>query len=338
MKALVFYDAQKCRFEERGEPQITSSDQVIVHVRAVGICGSDMATYLGAPTRKLPLVPCHEFAGEVYEVGSGVTQFSVGDRVVVEPMLTCGNCYACKTGRKNVCRSLKTVGSHCDGAMQEFFLTTENHLYRIPDSMTFIQATLIEPYTIGAQINTRLNTKAGDRILVHGAGPIGLIIMLVANKIGAKVAVSQRSEGRRMLAKKLGAAMVINPQTENIDEKIKEFTEGRGPNIIIDSAGIPELTTKAVFQAGENARLGNICFAQKDIKLDLHEFVSKKLSLHGSRLQINQFQNVIDNYTDIIVKNDSIITNVFPFENADQAFSLFGNREDNTCKIVVDNS
>ena len=336
MKVLNIVASKDCRIEERPIPQITEPNQVLIRVRAVGLCGSDKATYLGLPTRKLPLVPCHEFAGEIVQTGSEVNKFNNGDRVAVEPMLVCGECYACKSGRSNVCHSLKTVGSHCDGALQEYFLTTEDKLHIIPDAMSYRQATLIEPYTIGAQVNERLGTKKGDKMLIHGAGPIGIITMIVAKKIGAEVAISQGSAGRREFAKKLGADMVINPNVDDIDEKIAEFTDGKGADIIVDSAGVPELMTKAVHQAAVGGRLGNICFAQKEIELDIQEFVMKKLSIHGSRLQTNQFVNIIENFSDVILENDSIITDVFPLERAAEAFALLIDRNDSTCKIVID--
>lgn len=336
MRVLNIYGPRQCRIEERPLPVITEPNQVIVRVKAVGLCGSDKATYLGLPTRKLPLVPCHEFAGEVWKVGSGVSEFSISDRVCVEPMLVCGKCYACRTGRSNVCRSLKTVGSHCDGALQEYFLTTVDKLYRIPDQMSFREATLIEPYTIGAQVNARLGTKAGDKMLIHGAGPIGIITMLVAKKLGASVAISQGSAGRRNFARQLGADFVINPKVDDIDAKIAEFTGGKGADIIIDSAGVPDLLSNAVAQAAYGGRLGNICFAQKEIQLDMQTFVAKQLSIFGSRLQTNMFRYVLDHYTDLIMENASIITDVYPLEHADEAFALLIDRNDNTCKIVID--
>lgn len=336
MKAFNIYASQQGRIEERPIPVITHPNEVIIRVRAVGLCGSDKATWLGLPTRKLPLVPCHEFAGEVYQLGADCSGFKVGDRVCVEPMLVCGSCYACRSGRPNVCRSLKTVGSHCDGALQEYFRTTADKLYRIPEKMSFRQATLVEPYTIGAQINARLHTKAGDTMLIHGAGPIGIITMIIARRLGARVAISQGSDGRRLFAGKLGADMLINPRKDDMNAMLDEFTDGNGPDIIIDSAGVPDLLTQAVHQAAPGGRIGNICFAQKEVVLDTRAFVEKRLSLYGSRLQTYMFQHVIDELSDVIIDNSEIITDIFPLDQAADAFALLIDRNDNTCKIVID--
>lgn len=314
---------------------VEKPNQVLVAVKAVGICGSDMATYIGAPTRKLPLVPCHEVAGEVRRIGSGVKRFSIGDRVVIQPMLTCGKCYACKCGRSNVCRELKTIGSHCDGAAQEYIVTTEDKLYRIPDCMNYIQATLIEPFTIAAQVNTRLRVKAGEKLLVYGAGPIGLAIMLVAKSMGAFVAVSEVSEGRLEFARKFGADRLINPNKVNLKKEVLDFTGGKGPDVIIDSAGIPSIETQAVELANYGGRIGNICFAQKEISVDVGRLVSKRLTISGSRLQTHQFSRVIEEYSDVILRSEEMITDIFPFERACEAFELFGNKKDTTGKIII---
>ena len=317
-------------------PVIREPKQVIVEVKAAGICGSDMATYLGTSTRTFPLVPGHEFAGEVYAVGSGVTKTAPGDRVVVEPITYCGTCYACKHGRPNICRTVNNAGSHRDGGMQEFFLTTEDKLFKMPDSMTYRQGALVEPFTIGAQISMRARISPGDVVLVHGAGPIGFTIMKVAKKNGAVCVVSEPSSYRRQMAAQHGADYMIDPMTEDIPARMDEITQGRGPDVVVDTAGLPFAPEQAIEILAPGGRFCNICFSETELPINVPLMIEKRITIVGSRLETYQFQNVIDHYREEIRESESMVTNVFPLEKGSDAFDLFGSRDEKTCKILLE--
>lgn len=336
MKALVFYGAADCKVEQRSMPEITEANEVIVQVKAAGICGSDMAVYTGAKTRKYPLIPGHEFTGRVAAVGNGVEKFHVGDRVVVEPITYCGKCYACRHGRPNVCRSVKTAGAYRDGAMQEYYLTTEDKLFLQPDSLSYRQGALIEPFTIGAQVAMRTGITAGKTVLYHGMGPIGLISMIVAKELGAKCIASELSATRLNFAKKYGVDLAVNPKEENLKDAVMRFTNGRGADIVIDAAGFPGAITQSVDLTADGGTIGNICFAERDVEVDIEQLIKRNITIVGSRLQTYQFQQVIDQYAETIKAVDDIITNVFPIEDAPKAFDLFGSRDENACKIMVE--
>lgn len=246
MKAIVIKGQMDVAVEEKPEPVLEKADQVIVRVKEAGICGSDLHTLRNDMGNAVyPRIPGHEFVGVVESIGSGVTRVKPGDRVAVEPILYCGKCYACRHGRQNVCRTVMTAGVHFDGGMQELFLTTEDKLYLLPDDLTFHQAVLAEPYTIGVQVNARAQTAPGDFVLIHGAGPIGIIIMDVAKQIGATCILSEIKDARLARAKQFGADYIINPMKQDLEAEVQKITGGMGPNVIVDAAGLPAMLSKA---------------------------------------------------------------------------------------------
>jgi L-gulonate 5-dehydrogenase len=338
MKAIVIRAPYDVAIEERDVPRVTQSNEVLIGIRAAGICGSDMMTFTGSsPSAKglYPRIPGHEFVGEVVETGEGVSAVKIGDRVAVEPITYCGECYPCRIGRHNICTSVKNAGAHIDGAMKEFFLTTEDKLYKLPDRVTFKQAALIEPFTIGAQVTDRADVKSGDFVLIHGAGPIGLVVMKVAKCKGATCIVSEISEKRIEFAMRFGADYTINPLKDDLRDCINDVTGGRGPDVVIDAAGLPNAISQAVDMAARGGTLVNICFNDASMSIDIEKLIEKDLAIVGSRLQKNRFQEVIDRYLDAIIDMEELITDTFPLEKGVAAFELFKQRKEGTGKILI---
>ena len=210
-----------------------------------------------------------------------VTKVKVGDRVRVEPILYCGNCYACRQGRQNVCRSVMTAGVHFDGGMREQFLTTEDKLYILPDDLTFHQAVLAEPYTIAVQVNQRAGTAAKDIVLIHGAGPIGIVVMDIARCLGAKCIISEVQPARLAMAKEMGADYTINPAEQNVREEVMRITNGMGPNIVIDAAGIPSVLSEAIEMVSPAGSVVNMCFSSKQVHFRMIDVISKEIRIVG---------------------------------------------------------
>ena len=322
--------------EEQPSPQIEKANQVIVRVKAAGICGSDLHTLLGdSPNTAYPRIPGHEFVGVVEQVGSEVTKVKVGDRVAVEPILYCGNCYACRQGRQNVCRSVMTAGVHFDGGMREQFLTTEDKLYILPDDLTFHQAVLAEPYTIAVQVNQRAGTAAKDIVLIHGAGPIGIVVMDIARCLGAKCIISEVQPARLAMAKEMGADYTINPAEQNVREEVMRITNGMGPNIVIDAAGIPSVLSEAIEMVSPAGSVVNMCFSSKQVHFRMIDVISKEIRIVGSRLQNDKFPIVLERYAQRLKTAEKIITHTFPVENGAEAFMLFAENRRETGKIVI---
>src|SRR5699024_6803767 len=171
-------------------------------VKRVGICGSDMHIYHGTnPLATYPRIVGHEVAGEVIAVGSHVTKLAPGDSVVVEPIRSCGECYACRSGRPNVCKEVSVFGVHEDGGMREFIVLPEKQLHPVDSHIDWDEAVLAEPYTIGAQATWRGNVQEGKTVLIQGAGPIGITNLKMAKLLGATVMISDLTNERLAFAK-----------------------------------------------------------------------------------------------------------------------------------------
>ena len=197
--------------------------------KRVGICGSDMHIYHGTnPLATLPRVVGHEVAGEVVEIGQGVTGIKVGDHVVIEPISYCGKCYACRKGGQNVCEKLSVFGVHEDGGMREWFVLPEKQLHVVDSAFAWEEIVLAEPYTIGAQAVWRGEVEKGETVLIQGAGPIGICILKMAKLQGASVMITDLSEERLGFAKESGADIIVHAAKEDVQDRVKEWTNGEG--------------------------------------------------------------------------------------------------------------
>ena len=336
MKAYVIYGKHDDAFIEVPKPEISGPMDVLVKVKSMGICGTDIHIFEGEHSMSVgqDRIPGHEFAGVVEAVGEGVTKFKVGDRVVHEPISFCGKCYACRKGQGNVCRHIKVTGCNMSGGCEEYWMSEEKQWHKIPDWMTWKQAALVEPYTIGAQVNAQAKVTADDIVLVHGGGPIGLMCMDTAKHFGAKVFVSEIMPGRIELAKKMGADAVINPKEENLVERVMELTDGLGPTVILDCVGLGGMMDSNFEMLQPAGTFVPVATAPYKIEKPFM-VMSKQLTIIGSRLQWKQFEPVIARFGLYAEHANMMVTDTFPFEEADKAFRFAAERHPETGKVVI---
>ncbi|MBC2581620.1 2,3-butanediol dehydrogenase [Clostridium sp. DJ247] len=261
MKAALWYEKQDVRVEEIQEPKVTKGT-VKIKVKWCGICGSDLHEYLGGPIfipvgqphllsgNTAPVVLGHEFSGEIVEIGEGVTKFNIGDRVVVEPIVACGKCPACKEGKYNLCTSLGFHGlCGTGGGLAEYTVFPEEFVHKIPENMSYEQAALIEPIAVALHSVRIANFKTGDTALVLGSGPIGLATIECLKAAGASlVIVLQRKSIRQQYAKRAGADIVLDPNEVDIAEEVKKLTGGVGVDAAFETTG-----AKIGFDTGINS-------------------------------------------------------------------------------------
>lgn len=336
MKAFVIRGKEDCFFTEVEKPVIVKPDDVLVKVKSAGICGTDIHIYEGEHSMSIGVdrIPGHEFAGEVIEVGSAVKGLKPGDRVVHEPIAYCGTCYACTHGQSNVCNSLRVSGCNCSGGWQEYYCAPEKQWHKIPDWMTYTQAALVEPYTIAAQVCAQADVQAGDTVLIHGGGPIGLMCCDTAKHFGARVIVSEIAKGRLELAKKMGADYAVDPRECDLKQLVSKFTDGEGVNVILDCAGLARLMNDNVAMLSPAGRF--VPVAPMPIHIDDPiPVMAKQLKIVGSRLQINKFKPVIARFELYAENAEMMVTDTFMFEESDKAFAFASKRNPETGKIVV---
>jgi len=336
MKAVRIPKPMEIVLEEVEKPAISNPNEVLVKIKRVGVCGSDMHIYHGTnPLATYPRVVGHEVAGEVVSIGEAVTNLKPGDHVVVEPIRYCGKCYACRKGRPNVCNELSVLGVHEDGGMREFIVLPENQLHAVDPSLDWDEIVLAEPYTIGAQAVWRGNVEEGDTVFIQGAGPIGICVLKMAKLARATVMMSDLKAERLAYAKKTGADFVINAGSESIEEKIMEFTKGEGANVVIDAVCLPatfELSLKVASVAGTVVVLG---FDERPSQIPQLPITKKEVTIVGSRLQTYQFKKVVSLLNENKLKETGLITHKFDLSNVQKAFTFIEENPDIVRKALI---
>ncbi|MCZ8532200.1 2,3-butanediol dehydrogenase [Psychrobacillus psychrodurans] len=301
MQAAVWHNIKDVRVEQINEPVI-SSGQVKVKVEWAGICGSDLHAYLHGLSmeahslsgQKPPLTLGHEFSGTIVEVADDVTSHRVGERVAIEPLIYCGECYACKRGYYNQCSKVGFVGLNRDGGFAEYVIVDNNMVHVLPDSVSYEEGALVEPTAVSFYAVRESKLKAGDSIAIFGAGPIGLLTLLSAKAAGAtKIIVIDLSEERLEKAKELGATTIINGMRDDIVETIHELTDG-GVSVAFECAGAQPTMTSAVASVKQGGQVMAIAVFAKPVSIDMGQLMFKAADITSTLAYRHVFPEVID--------------------------------------------
>ncbi|MEO0965225.1 MAG: alcohol dehydrogenase catalytic domain-containing protein [Planctomycetota bacterium] len=266
--------------------------QVRIRTTLAGVCGSDVHIFQGHhPTAVCPVVQGHEFVGTVEAVGPD-TALSVerGARVVVEPLISCGKCEACRRGHFHVCRHLKLLGIHADGAFGEYFLAPAEKLIAVPEGLSDRAAVLAEPFAVGVHVCERARLELATRVLVVGAGPIGLVVGMVARACGARVAVSEVSDERLELAASFGFATIDAKGSPGADAaaEAEAFTDGDGFDTTFEVSGSAPGLGLAMEATRVRGAVVQVGFFSEPPKVDLFKLTLKELAYAGSRVYTNE--------------------------------------------------
>lgn len=283
MKALVYEGNHTLTVKETDIPQIDRGE-VLIRVHFVGICGTDMLIWHDGLARvKPPVIIGHEFSGVIEKVGSPDSPYKPGDRVVVEPLLSCGVCKACKTGAYNVCQKFRLLGIDADGAMADYVKAPEHKLFRIPGGMSFEDAAFVEPLAVGVHMVRRSGLGSGQVALVAGGGPIGLIAASVAQLKSATVYVSEVNPFRIGMAKELGFR-TVNPKEENVAERINADTGRGGADAAFEATGTQAGLADCIAACGPRGAVVIAGLPKSKPVVDVYEIVAKELNVVGSRV------------------------------------------------------
>ena len=240
MKAAVFMGKEKLEVREVDVPEITE-EEALIRVKFAGICGTDIHIFAGKhPRVKAPLIMGHEFSGEIAKIETKRRKdFKKGNRVVAEPLISCGECFACKSGFAHVCQKLGLYGIDKDGAFAQYVKIPVDKLFKIPLNINFDVAALIEPIAVAVHAVRTSSLKMGDIVCVQGGGPIGLLTALVAKLSGsANVIICEKQPFRIKLAKGFGL-QVIDVNDKDPVAEILKLTRGRGADVVFEAAGFP---------------------------------------------------------------------------------------------------
>lgn len=312
-------------------------DEVLVRVFRAGICGSDMHILHGSnPFAVYPRVIGHEFAGVVAAVGTGVNGVAEGDHVVVDPVVACGHCYPCRVGRSNVCANLQVIGVHRDGGFRDYVAVPAANVVKTPKDMPFGLAALAEPFSIAANVLDRVGCGANDSVLVYGAGTVGATVIQVAKLLGARCLVADVDAARLERARRFGSDATIDSSTTAVPEAVRGETDGLGPTVVIDGAGVPALLDEACRVASPAGRIGLLGFSAAPSPLSQQEVVRKELTIAGSRLNRRMLPRVVEWLASGRLKPADMITQVFAASDARAAFDLIEREPDKTLKVQLD--
>ena len=290
MKAVVWYkEAKNCIEVREIEKPKPGPGEVLLEVKAAAICGTELHAQDGetnVPT-KFPVVLGHEYSGVVAELGHGVKGYSVGDRVVGETTASaCGVCPLCRTGEYNLCRQRLIIGYAADGAFAKYVKGPQTFLHHLPPSISFEEASLIEPLCVAYNaLVEKVTVKPGDIVAVLGPGPIGLFCLQMAKVAGAsKVIVSGLADDRRRLeiAKDLGAYQVVNSEAEDVVAKVMEASRGLGADVVADAAGPSETLRQSIEMVRPSGKIIKIGWGPKPVGFSLDKLLGKGVTLQGT--------------------------------------------------------
>ncbi|MBP1968568.1 L-gulonate 5-dehydrogenase [Virgibacillus natechei] len=337
MKAVCISKANTIELLDVEEPTIKQENEVKVKIKRVGICGSDMHIYHGTnPLATYPRIVGHEVTGEIVKTGKDVNRVTVGDHVVIEPITFCGECYACKSGRPNVCKEVSVFGVHEDGGMREFVTLPEKQVHQVDSEIEWDEAVMAEPYTIGAQATWRGNVKEGQTVFIQGAGPIGITVLKMAKLRGATVIISDFTNERLALAKENGVDHTINPKEVDSMTKINEITNDEGANVVIDAVGSPQTFELAVEVASPAGNIVTLGFNETPSSIAMMHITKKELTITGSRLQTNQFGKVVELINTKQLTHNGLVTHRFHINNVKEAFEFIEKNPDKVRKAVIE--
>lgn len=284
MKAAVTYGKQNLKIENVPVPEI-KDNEVLIKVKACGICGTDPHIYNGHFPAPMPLIQGHEFAGEVVKVGSDVTSVAEGDRVTADINISCGNCYYCRTGQKLFCENINQLGVHTNGAFAEYVKAPENNVYSLPEGMSWEEGAYIEPLACVIRGQERANIGMGDTVAIIGAGPMGLAHAIMAKLNGAtKVIISEMNQARLQKARDLGVDVVIDASEKDPVQEVLNLTDGRGADVVFEVVGAIPTYQQALNLVRKGGTLVAYGAAPADQAMQIKPFdiFSKELTIVGS--------------------------------------------------------
>ena len=338
---MMLTDLKKLEIQDSPIPHF-SKNEVLIRVKACGICGSDVHGYDGSSGRRIPpLIMGHEAAGLIEECGSEVSGFSKGDRVTFDSTVYCGKCSYCKKGQVNLCDSRMVLGVSCEdyrrhGAFAEFVAVPSHIIYKLPDTFPFEHAAMIEAVSVAVHAVGRISFDSGDKSLVVGAGMIGLLLIQAIRSAGCREIIAVDMDNDRLnLAKNLGATQVINSQEVDALSFILNETEGQGVDKSFEVVGATptvQLSIHAVRKGGSVVMVGNLA---PEVELPLQSVVTREISLFGTCASAGEYPKCIELMADGSIQVDPLISAKAALEEGPEWFERLYGREPGLMKVIL---
>ena len=340
MRQAILVEPKHIEFKEVAEPKAAdlTAHQVLVNIKRIGICGSEIHSYHGLhPATFYPVVQGHEYSGVVMAVGSEVTACKPGDHITARPQLVCGKCNPCKRGQYNVCEHLRVQAFQADGAAQDFFVVDDDRVAKLPEGMSLDYGAMIEPAAVGAHASNRTNVK-GKNVVVSGAGTIGNLIAQFCIARGAKnVLITDVSDLRLAKARECGIKHTLNITKKTLKEVAQELFGEEGYQVGFEVAGV-EVSIRSLMETIEKGSdIVVVAVFAKDPALSMFYLGEHELRLIGSMMYRHEdYLTAIDYVNKGIVNLKPLVSNRFAFEEYDDAYKFIDTHRETSMKVLID--
>lgn len=341
MKALVYKGPGILELEERPVP-VPGKGEVLIKIKKVSICGSDLGAYRVASDRfRAPLVLGHEFSGDIEELGEGVTNLTKAQRVTVNPMVLCNDCFFCERGEGNLCGNRKSMGTaiggiQTHGAMEEYVAVPEWMVVPIADNVSYEAAAMLEPCGVTLACAKKGFTEDEKNTVVIGAGPIGLLIVKFLKALGVpNVIVSDILDTRLEKAKECGANQIINAGNQNVEEMVKKYTDGYGADRVIIAAGVGASINQSFQLVRNGGTIVLVALMHEHVEIDPMEIVGRGLKFLGSYMFTTEMAEAAQMLADKKLEVEDLITSCYDLEDGKKAFDVLNDPHNTEIKVQI---
>ncbi len=334
----LMLEPKNITFREVDIPK-TGPDQVLVKIKKIGICGSDIHVFHGThPYTSYPVTQGHEVSGQIVEVGEYVKDLKVGQKVTIEPQVFCGRCYPCMHGKYNLCEKLKVMGFQTTGTASEYFAVDSSKVTPLPDNFTYSEGAMLEPLAVTIHAAKRFPDLKGAKAVVLGCGPIGILLIQSLKAFGvAQVLATDISDGRLELAKSLGADFVVNTMKEDYATKLVEAFGVDKADVIYECAGSDITMDQAIQNARKGSTIILVAVFGKKANVDLAKLNDSELDLNTSMMYRHEdFVDAIKFVSEGKIKLKPLQTAFFPLKDFQKAYEFIDNNREKTMKVIVD--
>jgi 2-desacetyl-2-hydroxyethyl bacteriochlorophyllide A dehydrogenase len=341
MKQAVLETPGKIQFRDIPMPGDLKSDEILLKIQKIGVCGSDIHVFNGKHpfVTKYPVIQGHEYSGEVVKVGNNVKAVKTGMKATARPQVVCGYCAPCLRGQYNVCQNLTVQGFVANGSAQEYFVVTEDRIVEVPDNMTYEQAALIEPAAVGAHSTIRAGDLSGKNIVVAGSGTIGNLIAQFAIARGAKkvLLTTAKSDFRLQIAKECGIAETANLSKESFPDALKRVFGDEGFQVGFEAAGAQGAVTDLIAGVENGGTVIIVGVFEENPVVNMGFLGEHELNVLGSMMYRHEdYEEAVRFIAEEKVITAPLITSRFPFDQYLDAYYFIEKQGDKSLKVMID--
>lgn len=342
MKALVLTGPRQFSYQEVETP-LPGPGEVRIHIRVCAVCGSDVHGIDGSTGRRRPpVIMGHEASGVIDAVGEGVTEWKKGDRVTFDSTIYCGECDMCRAGHVNLCANRRVLGVSCaeyrqNGAFAEYVCVPERILYRLPDEVSFLSASMVEPLSIACHAALRAPITRGGTVLVAGVGTIGMLVVQVVKSMGAGLIIAADIDEKRLnMSLSCGADETVNSAEPGALEKILDLTGGRGVDFAFDATGISATVNLCARAGALNAHIVLIGNVAPSVDFPLQIAVTRQQTFHGSCASAGEYPQCLELIASGDIDAASLVSKVVPLEEGGEWINRVYDRDPGLYKIALE--